>query len=178
MAPRCHPVKQRPPAPPHEKAASKRHAFTSGIVVPYRPLSILIVTYRPSRLYIACEAGHTARMPALDLEALYGQMVPIGDLARLFHANQRAMRAALERRAVPIFEFGNSTVVPLRLVEQVFGLAALLADDDEVRHQAALFRSRYGDDGERKPLHEYVAEVDARAEGWLADLERARAAAR
>ena len=116
-------------------------------------------------------------MPALDLEALYGRMVPIGDLARLFHANQRAMRAALERRAVPIFEFGNSTVVPLRLVEQVFGLAALLADD-EVRHQAALFRSRYRDDGERKPLDEYVAEVDARAEGWLAALERARAAAR
>ena len=115
-------------------------------------------------------------MPALDLEVRYGQMVPIGDLARLFHTNQRAVRSALERRAVPIFEFGSSTVVPLRLVEQAFGLAALLADEDQVRHQAALFRSRFRDDGERKPLDEYAAEVDARAEGWLVDIERARAA--
>jgi len=115
-------------------------------------------------------------MPALDLEVRYGQMVPIGDLARLFHTNQRAVRSALERRAVPIFEFGSSTVVPLRLIEQVFGLAALLTDEDQVRHQAALFRSRFRDDGERKPLDEYAAEVDARAEGWLVDIERARAA--
>ena len=117
-------------------------------------------------------------MPAVDLEVRYGQMVPIGDLARLFHTNQRAIRSALERRSVPIFEFGSSTVVPLRLVEQAFGLAALLADEDEVRHQAALFRSHVRDDGERKPLDEYAAEVDARAGDWLADIERARTAAR
>lgn len=116
-------------------------------------------------------------MPAVDLEARYGQMVPIGDLARLFHASQRAIRVALQDRAVPIFEFGSSIVVPLRIVEQVFDLAALLADDDQVRHEAALFRSRFRDDGERKPLDEYVADVDARAGDWLADIDRARAAA-
>lgn len=127
---------------------------------------------------ISQQMGHTARMPAVDLEARYGQMVPIGDLARLFHANQRAVRSALERRAVPIFEFGSSTVVPLRLVEQAFGLTALLADEDEVRHQAALFRSHLRDDGERKPLDEYTAEVDARAGDWLVDIEQARTAAR
>jgi hypothetical protein len=115
-------------------------------------------------------------MPVIDLEARYGQMVPIGDLARLFHANQRAIRAALQARAVPIFEFGSSIVVPLRLVEQAFGLADLLADDDQVRHEAALFRSRFRDDGEHKPLDEYVREVDERAGGWLDDIARARAA--
>ena len=117
-------------------------------------------------------------MPALDLEARYGEMVPIGDLARLFHANQRAIRAALVSRSVPIFEFGSSIVVPMRLVEQAFGLAALLEDDDQVRHEAALFRSRFHDNGERKSLDEYAAEVDARAGDWLADIERARAVAR
>ncbi len=115
-------------------------------------------------------------MPALDLEARYGRMVPIGDLARLFHASQRAIRVALQSRAVPIYEFGNSIVVPLRAVEQAFGLAVLVADadDDQVRHQAAQFRSRFHDNGERKSLDEYLAEVDARAGGWLADIDRAR----
>jgi hypothetical protein len=117
------------------------------------------------------------RMAAIDLEARYGQMVPIGDLARLFHASQRAMRSVLERKAVPIFEVGSSTVVPLRLIEQVFGLAVLVDDDDEVRHQAAIFRSRFLANGERKPLDEYVAEVDERAAGWLADIEQERARA-
>jgi hypothetical protein len=132
----------------------------------------------PMNVDIGQQTGHTARMPALDLEVRYGQMVPIGDLARLFHANQRAVRSALERRAVPIFEFGSSTVVPLRLVEQAFGLAVLIADEDEVRHQAALFRSHLRDDGERKPLDEYAAEVDARAGDWLVDIEHARTSAR
>jgi hypothetical protein len=113
----------------------------------------------------------------IDLEARYGQMVPIGDVARLFRASQRAMRSALESKAVPVFEIGSSTVVPLRLVEQAFGLAVLVDDDDEVRHQAAIFRSRFRANGELKPLDEYVAEVDERAADWLADIERERARA-
>lgn len=116
-------------------------------------------------------------MAVIDLEERYGQMVPIGDLANLFRASQRAMRSMLERKGVPIFEIGSSTVVPLRLVEQVFGLEVLLEDDDEVRHQAAILRSRFRANGKPKPLDEYVAEVNARAAGWLADIDRERSRA-
>lgn len=112
-------------------------------------------------------------MAGLDLQARFGQMVPLADLARLFHANQRAMRSALDRRHVPIYEIGNSVVVPLRLVEEVFGLDALLSD--EARHLAALDRARFRGDGSQKPMSDYAAEVDARAGDWLADIEQARA---
>ena len=115
-------------------------------------------------------------MAGLDLQARFGRMVPLADLARLFQANQRAMRSALDRRGVPIYEIGNSVVVPLRLVEQAFGLDALLSD--EARHEAAVERARFRGDGSAKPLSEYVAEVDARADDWLADIEQARASRR
>ena len=113
-------------------------------------------------------------MAELDLQVRFGPMVPLADLARLFLANQRAMRSALNLRHVPIFEVGSSVVVPLRMVEDAFGLSALLSDED--RHLDAVRRAAFRDDGSRKPIAEYAAEVDARADDWLADIERVRAA--
>lgn len=113
-------------------------------------------------------------MALIDLQARYGDMVPLAELSRLFHANQRAMRSALDRRSVPIYEIGSSVVVPLRLVEQAFGLAELLDDPNE-RHQAALDRAGFRADGSRKPLEEFAAEVDARSGSWLAAIDGARA---
>lgn len=112
-------------------------------------------------------------MSDIDLRVRYGEMVPLADIARLFLAHQRAMRAALERRSIPIYEIGRSVVVPLRLVERAFGLEELL-DDPDVRHQEALDRARYRVDRTRKPLEEYVAEVDARAGRWKASVEAVR----
>ena len=132
--------------------------------MPYQSVSVDIGRY----------GSQYAPMSVIDLQARYGQMVPLADLAELFHANQRAMRAALDKRDVPIFEIGNSIVVPLRLVEEVFRLTALL--DDDARHLAALERASRRADGSPKSADEYAAEVDARAQPWLDDIEQARAA--
>jgi hypothetical protein len=111
-------------------------------------------------------------MTAIDLVARYGIMVPLADIASLFHASQQAMRSALDERGVPIFEVGDSTIVPLRMVDEALSLAVLM-DEDE-RHTAAVARAATCPDGSPKPMAEYIAEVDARAGVWLDDIEAAR----
>jgi hypothetical protein len=86
------------------------------------------------------------------------------------------MRFALQRKGVPIYAAGTSEVVPVRALEGAYGMDALLTD--EARHLEAVQRARFRANGERKPIDEFVAEVDAQAETWLADIEAARAPAR
>jgi hypothetical protein len=113
-------------------------------------------------------------MTVSDLENRYGKMVSLDDLALFFHAHVRAVRNALEANRIPIFTFGRSTVVPMRLVEHSFGLQDVAADEDFLRHEAARFRSSHRPDGSRKPIEEFVAELEADAPRWLAMIEAAR----
>lgn len=113
-------------------------------------------------------------MTATDLETRYGQMVSLDELARYFHAHVRAVRNALDAQRIPILTFGSSTVVPLRLVEQGFGLADIANDEDLIRHQAARFESSYRADGTPKPIEEFIAEVQADTPRWLAEINAAR----
>lgn len=113
-------------------------------------------------------------MTATDLEARYGQMVSLDELARFFHAHVRAIRNALDAQKIPILTFGSSTVVPLRMVEQHFGLADVAVDGDFLRHQAARFESNYRVDGTPKPIEEFVADVQADTPRWLAEIDAAR----
>ena len=77
---------------------------------------------------------------------------------------------------MPVYAAGTSEVVPVRALEVAYGLEALLTD--EARHLAAVQRARFRANGEPKPIEEFVAEVDAQAGEWLADIEAARASAR
>ena len=113
-------------------------------------------------------------MTVSDLESRYGKMVSLDELALFFHAHVRAVRNALEANQIPIFTFGRSTVVPLRLVEQRFGLADVATDEDFLRHEAARSRSSYRPDGSPKPIEEFVAELEADSPRWLALIEAAR----
>lgn len=113
-------------------------------------------------------------MVVSDLESRYGKMVSLDELALYFHAHVRAVRNALEANKIPIFAFGRSTVVPLRLVEQRFGLQEVAVDEDFLRHEAARHRSSYRPDGSPKPIEEFVAELEAEAPQWLAMIEAAR----
>ena len=78
-----------------------------------------------------------------ELERRYGPMVELSQLAEYFLAAQRAVRAVLEREGIPIFQFGSTTVVPLRAVEAALGLDELSVDEDVYR------RARY--DAQARP---------------------------
>src|SRR5664280_2045398 len=110
-------------------------------------------------------------MTASDLESRYGKMVSLDELALFFHAHIRAVRNALETNGIPIFTFGRSTVVPLRLVEQSFGLQDVAVDEDFLRHEVARYRSSYRPDGSPKSIEEFVAELQAEVPQWLAMIE-------
>ena len=117
-------------------------------------------------------------MTAADLEARYGPMISLQELATFFRAHIRAIRNALDRQGIPIFTFGESVVVPLRAVEHGFGLEELAVDEDVLRHEAPRFESTYRPDGTRKPVEEFVAEMRADTATWMALVEAAREAAR
>jgi hypothetical protein len=113
-------------------------------------------------------------MTVYDLDARYGEMVPLDELALYFHAHVRAVRNALEAHDVPIFALGASTVVPLRAVERAFGLGNLAVDEDVLRHEAAKTRSSFHEDGSPKAVEEYLAEVEARRPALESQLDAAR----
>lgn len=117
-------------------------------------------------------------MTVSDLEQRYGAMIPLHQLATYFHAHQRAVRAELEERGVPIYTLGSSSVVPLRLVERAFDLAALADDEEMLRHDAMRWQAMHHADGRAKTVREYAAEVAEREPRWRDALERARNAAR
>lgn len=113
-------------------------------------------------------------MTATDLETRYGPMVSLDELAGYFHAHVRAIRNALDAQKIPILTFGSSSVVPLRQVEQSFGLESMLVDEDFIRHEAARFESTHRPDGSPKPLAEFIDEVEADTPRWEAEIEAAR----
>lgn len=117
-------------------------------------------------------------MTVSDLQERFGEMIPLDQLAAYFHAHQRAMRAELEQRGVPIYTLGSSTVVPVRLVERAFDLAELAADEELLRHDAARWRAMYHADGAPKTVREYAREVAERAPRWRQAVDRARRQAR
>lgn len=152
-------------------------ASPEGPEVVWRTLVAFIGVYGPlmvSELDRLPRAVYKAHMSASDLESRYGKMVSLDELALFFHAHVRAVRNALEANRIPIFTFGRSTVVPLRLVEQSFGLQDVAVDEDFLRHEAARYRSTYRPDGSPKPIEEFVAELEADAPQWLAMIEAAR----
>ena len=120
------------------------------------------------------KVGYNRFMTAADLESHYGKMVSLDELAVFFHAHVRAVRNSLEANRIPILTFGRSTVVPLRLVEQSFGLRDIAVDEDFLRHESARHRSSFRSDGSPKPIEEFVAELEAEAPEWLAMIEAAR----